>query len=253
MRVSFPVQAPVVLCFLAGCILAAALPASAGQSFPGVLMPGRTALMKAKYDDRVARVPVRVGSRVRKGQLLIQLNDDEAAAERDRAAALLERAKAQFVRAEKLHADKSISDAEYERVRADHKIALADLALARVHVSERALRAPFDGLVADLYTDEGASLKEGDPLVRVTALNPLRVEALLPEEMLSRLASAQRVRVTLASPETTLWLPAPHAALAVDPASGMFPLHLEVGNARGRLIPGVSCKIELPPRAGSGP
>ena len=221
--------------------------------FPAVLLPGRTALIKAKENDRVARVEVRVGDPVRKGKLLIQLVDDELRVARDRAAVLLEQAQADFDRAGKLQAIQGVSQEQYEKARRAFQLARADLDQATIRCAERAIRAPFDGVVAERYVDPGASVKESDPLVRVTALSPLRLEALLPQEMLSRVVPGLRVRVSVASPETTFWLPVPRRPRVVDPSSGMFPLQIEFDNRHGRLVPGVSCRVHLPPRGGGRP
>jgi hypothetical protein len=41
--------------------------------------------------------------------------------------------------------------------------------------------------------------------------------------------------------------------VVVDPASGTFPLQVEVDNARRLLVPGVSCKVAIPALAGTSP
>jgi RND family efflux transporter MFP subunit len=206
------------------------------NSFPGVLVPGRTALIKSKYDDQVASVLARVGTRVRRGQLLLRFRD---------ALYRVERAQGDFDRAQELHQQQSVSKEQLEKAQTSLRLAKADLELARIRLEERSVYAPFTGVLVERYVDPGASVEAGDPLLRVTALTPLRVEALLPEDALARLKATSRVQVTIASPETTLWLTVQPTPFVVDPSSGMFPLHLTVDNSRGRLIPGVSCRVQI--------
>jgi len=230
--------------FAPGVSRPAAPPADA-QEFSGVLLPGMTALIKSRYKERVAEVPFAQGSRVQKGQLILRFADDQYRVERDRAAALLERAQADFDRAKQLHEHHDLSGQEFERAQTDLKLARADLELATLRLTERSILAPFGGVLAERHVDPGASVDEGDPLLRVTAITPLRLEVLLPETLLARLRSLPVLQVTLASPETTLRLVVRKVPVVVDPASGMFPLQIEVDNSRGRLVPGVSCRVRI--------
>lgn len=217
--------------------------------FSGMLLPCQTALVKSKFDDRVAEMPLPLGARVKSGQLLLRFEDDEYRVAQERAAALLEQGKSDFDRAKRLHDQNQLSAEEFERAQTTVRLAKADYDLASIHLRERSIVAPFDGILAERFVDAGASVEKGDPLLRVTAMTPLRVQVLLPESMLPKLKGLPVLKVSLSSPETTLWLPVRHLPILVDPASGMFPLQLEVDNARGRLTPGVSCRIEIMPRA----
>jgi RND family efflux transporter MFP subunit len=223
----------------------------AAQAFNGLLLPASTALIKTKYDEQVAEVAVEVGSRVSAGQTLLRLVDDEQRVTRDRAAALTDRARAELKRLDALRKSEGTSDQLLEQAQTALRVAEADLQLAEIRFKERTIKAPFTGIVAERYVDPGASVQEGDPLVRVTAVTPLRLEALLPEEMLSRMRGHARVEVSLTAPDTVLVLPVRLGTVLVDPASGTFPLHITIDNTQGRLTPGASCTLRiLPAQAG---
>src|SRR6266581_5236743 len=125
-----------------------AAPTADSQEFSGVLLPGMTALIKSRYKERVAEVPFAQGSRVQQGQLILRFADDQYRVERDRAAALLERAEADFDRAKQLHEQHDLSGQEFERAQTELKLARADLDLARLRFEERSILAPFDGVLA---------------------------------------------------------------------------------------------------------
>ena len=240
--------------FLAAPALSAAQPRPQAASatrpgYDGMLLPGQTALVKSKFDDRVAEVPEPLGARVRKDQLLLRFADDEFRVGVERAAVVLARAQAEFDRARQLHEQAQMSKEEFERLETTLRLAKADHDLAGIKLRERSVVAPFDGILAERYVDPGASVGQGDPLLRVTSISPLRVEVLLPESMLPVLKGRPTLKVTLASPDTVLWLPVRRVPALVDPASGMVPLQVTVDNARGRLTAGVSCRVEVVPGA----
>ncbi|MGH7731098.1 MAG: efflux RND transporter periplasmic adaptor subunit [Candidatus Eiseniibacteriota bacterium] len=220
-------------------------PPASRAGFDGMLLPAQTALMKSKFDDRVAEVPQPLGARVRKDQLLLRFADDEYRVGVERAAAVLDRARSEFERARQLHEQAQSSKEEFERAETTLRLAKADHDLAVIRLRERSIVAPFDGILAERYVDPGASVGQGDPLLRVTSTSPLRVEVLLPESMLPVLRGRPMLKVTLASPDTVLWLPVRRVPALVDPASGMLPLQVAVDNARGRLTAGVSCRVEV--------
>ena len=225
---------------------------SAEGPFPGVLLPEQTALIKSMHDDRIAEVKVRFGTRVKEGDLLVRLVDDQERVELGRARALLEQRRVRLERIHKLHAERSVSDEILDSAETDFQIAKADAELARIRLDEMSIRAPFDGLVAERFVDPGASVEIGDPLVRVTALSPLRVEVLLPEGMLPRLTVPAEIEVMLSSPERTLRIHYEPGAIVVDPGSGTVLLQLEVENADLSLIPGVSCRVGFPAPSATG-
>lgn len=223
------------------------------RTFPAILLPGCTALLRTEYDGVLEEVHVAVGDQVHKGELLVQLVAEEERVERERARTLLEKAEVDLERARKLHARGGTSDDALENAETTYNLAKADLELASIRFEEHYIRAPFDGVVAERYVDPGASVEEGDPLVRVTALTPLRLEALLPETMLAAFSGPTFVQLRMCFPDSVITVPVDLEAIVVDPASGTFPLQIEVDNSAGRLVPGVSCTVAIPTVAKRSP
>lgn len=242
----------VFLAAVAGSHASTVLAESAARTFPGILLPSRSALIKSKVDESVSSVNVRVGSTVRRGDVLVQLDDREERIQRERAAAVLEREAANLNRVKELHAQGGASEEALETAQTRHRLAKADAALADTRLAELRIRAPFGGVVAERYVDQGTSVEVGDPLVRITALHPLRVEILLPEDMLPFLRGVTEATLIPSFPETSLAVTFDSGTLVVDPASGTFPVEMQVDNREGALVPGVSCRVVIAP-ANHGP
>lgn len=221
--------------------------------FPGILLPARTALIKSPRDERIASVAVQVGDLVKRGQLLIELVADEERVTRERAAAVLEQARDELDRARRLYAENLTSDGTLETAETAYRIARADHELDSLRYAESFIRAPFDGVVAEIRVDPGTSVEMGDNLVRVATRLLLRLEVLLPEEMLPAFTAATVLEVRPSHPDTTLRLPVYARPLVVDPSSGTFMLEIEVPNAAARLIPGVSCQVAVRTASGEAP
>lgn len=253
--------APVVLVLALIAVLAGPGPVSAlapssdggeARSFPGILLPARSAFMKSKHTEAVREVAASVGDPVRKGQLLLRFADEEERVARDRAGALRDKAQADLARVRALHDDGGTSDDALESAETALHLAQADFDLADLRYRERSLTAPFDGVLTERYVDEGTSVEAGDPLLRVTALGPLRMEALLPESMLPLFAHRVAVELVPSFPDTVIRVTVKLRSLVVDPASGTFPVEVEVDNRAGRLVPGVSCRLTVPGAPAAG-
>lgn len=223
------------------------------RTFPAILLPSQTALLRTKYDGVVDQVNVSIGAVVSKGQLLARLVDQEERVQKSRAEVLLEKAEADLSRTRRLHERGGASDEALEEAETTYSVAKADLELARIHLEEHHIRAPFKGILAERYVDPGTSVEAGNPLLRVTALSPLRLEALLPETMLPAFAGPTVVELRMSFPDTVISVSIDLGAIVVDPASGTFPLQLLVNNDEGRLVPGVSCTVAIPVRSHGSP
>jgi membrane fusion protein (multidrug efflux system) len=202
-------------------------------------------LIKSRHYEQVARVPLEVGAQVKASQLLLRFTDDQERVELERARASLEKARTDYERTRRLHEDQGVSDSLLDEAETDLRLAEADAELAEIRLKELSIHAPFDGIIAERHVDPGASVEVGDILLRVTAITPLHVQALLPEAMLPRLADLKEITVTMSSTGETLRIPYEPGPVVVDPGSGTFLLQLEVDNGDHHLVPGVTCRVTL--------
>lgn len=177
----------------------------------GTVVSENVSPLSAKVVGNVVRVLVSEGDRVRKGQLLVEIDAREGQAQTDRAragAAEVERA----IEAAQAHATlagatlrrysvlferRSVSEQEFDTVKAANAAAEAELARALARRDEaRALgaqastfldysyvRSPIDGVVTRRFVDPGTQAAPGMPLVRVEDDRRFRVEATVPDSL----------------------------------------------------------------------
>jgi len=143
---------------------------------------------------QVTQVPVRPGQRVKKGDLLVGLDErgfraelNGARAESARAQALVEEAQREDERAAELY-DRTVLS-EYERTAATIGLreaqagaakARAEVTKARLDHERSQLKAPFDGLVLAVHASPGqavVSAFESAPLVELAGDTRMRLES----------------------------------------------------------------------------
>jgi len=123
--------------------------------------------------------PLRPGDRVKKGQLLAQLDVHELMDRKSAAFAQLSQARAEAAKA-RGEVGKNAEAGIAER-RADQ--AQAELDLYNVQIAQSAIVAPFDGLIlkGDLSSHQGQKVQLGEDLFEIARNDKLRAELNVPE------------------------------------------------------------------------
>jgi RND family efflux transporter MFP subunit len=192
----------------------------------------------------VASIAVELGDPVRAGQLLAVLRDEAEQAAVEAAQAALDLALLEHERSSRLLEQSLITRAEVDQTAFRLRSAEASVREARVRLEYTRVRAPFDGAVTRRFVRVGQSVEEGDPLVRVTALQPLRVLVRVPELASLNLAPGQAVSLRSLS-NSSIQGRIARVAPAVDPVSGTVEVLISIANPGG-LRPGSTVAVELP-------
>jgi len=158
---------------------------------------------------RVAEVLVDVGAKVKRGQVLLKLDDrvlrsdvQQLQAALGEAQATAQLAKANLDRNSALLAKKLSSAAEHEQLsaakaQADARVASARAALdaANLRLSFATLQAPDDGVISRRLTQPGAVVSAGSELFGLIRQNRLEWRAEISSNDLPHVAAGQRVRL----------------------------------------------------------
>jgi len=182
----------------------------------GVVKPriGAEVKVGSRVSGAVARLHVRIGDRVARGQLLAELETRELLARRDQAQAALAAAEAtlQYARADlgrkqALRASELVSAADLdvaERTRGvaeqQQAEAAANLDFARTQVGYARIAAPIAGIVASVSTQEGetvAASLAAPTFVTLVDLARLEVWAYVDETDIGRVETGQAARFTV--------------------------------------------------------
>ncbi len=179
----------------------------------GTLEANRNADVAADTSGKVSATFVERGAFVKKGAVLARLDVTNAAFGAAQAKADKESAEAdalladdELARTEKLVASGSIGDAELVRARARKaaaaqrvKAAGAHAALSAKSVGDGLVRAPFEGLVADRWIDEGEYVAPSMKVVTLLDVSTLRLKLFVPESAALAVREGQDVTFAVSS------------------------------------------------------
>jgi RND family efflux transporter MFP subunit len=252
-------------------------PSPTEQSFlaSGPLVVENQVDVDAQREGVIATIFAEAGTKVKKGQMLAQLDDRQVSANLEAAAARTRSTAADLHnweaetkvldadlrRAEKLWEAGVIPLEQIEHARykaeSDHwDVERVQQLLLDAQASERSLElelektrivAPFDGVVARRYIRVGQKVALGDRLFWVTAESPLRLRFTLPESFLGHIVKGQNFDLTSPDVEGQHWRASViEISPVVDPSSGTIEVLCEVAGPTGALRPGMNASVRVP-------
>ena len=214
---------------------------------PGTVEADRTAAVSSRVMATVTAVHVQAGDRVRRGQVLVEIDPQTAAGQVAQARGGLAQAEAGLALAERnyerykaLAATQAASQAELDFARMQHDQARGAVEQARGAVSaaasvasESRVTAPFDGRVTARMVEVGDLAAPGRPLVQIESSSAHRLTVSVPESLLARagLALGSPVTVSIDSrPELGRFTgTVAERAPAADPMAHAFAVEVALG------------------------
>lgn len=226
----------------------------------------------AQREGIVARVLVDVGTRVRRGQLLAELDNRQLSSNREMAAdkvraieadgknwaAQLDIDKADLARSEAMWKADLITKEQVEHSRAkvvsskfevereveNAQTARDSLKGIELELEKTRIVAPFDGVVARRYVRLGQKIAASDRLFWVTETSPMNVRFTLPQEFIGKINVGDRIKV-FGPAESDKIYPAKIMLLSpvVDPSSGTIEVQARVAEPAGSLRPGMTVTV----------
>ncbi|MBA3059245.1 MAG: efflux RND transporter periplasmic adaptor subunit [Gammaproteobacteria bacterium] len=163
----------------------------------GTLRSRQSVMLRPEVAGRVKALGFRDGARVRKGQLLVQLDDTLQRAEVRQAQAQVSIAQATLKRNQELVAENFVAQRVLDESAANVQVVQAQLALANARLSRMAIVAPFNGTVGIRNVSLGDYVKDGADLVNLEDISSLYVDFRLPERYQGKLKPQQAVALTL--------------------------------------------------------
>lgn len=171
----------------------------------------RQSTVSAQIAGRVVEVRFDVGDVVKKGEVIVRIDERAASqavaastAQVQEAQAALANARAQFERSKQLATQKFISSAALERAETDYKAAqarvsslIAGAGQASTERSFATIVAPYGGVVSARHVEVGEMATPGKPLMTGFDPSSLRVVANLPQAQLPAIQSANRAWVEI--------------------------------------------------------
>ena len=231
--------------------------------------------VRASAEGVIEAVLVRRGDKVKKGDLLAKLSSGPELAtvnlarsrstmegEIKAAEARVDLSKKKWERADELAKRNFVSANAKDEAEAELRLAneqlralqesrlLAELELKRAEevLAQRSIRSPVNGVVVALLLKPGelASSNQKDPILKLSEIDPLHVELVLPVKEYGKIKRGQVARVVPEQPIGGSYNAKVDVVdMTVDAASGTFGVRLLLPNPGDRIPAGVKCRAKF--------
>jgi membrane fusion protein (multidrug efflux system) len=217
----------------------------------GSLVATQGIFVTNEVSGQVREIHFESGQEVKKGDLLIQLDDSVDQADLKGLIAQRDLAKVKLGRFAKLIKDRSASQSDYDEAKAELDGAEAAVAAKEALIAKKRITSPFDGRLGIRIVDLGEYLPPGSQIVPLDALDPIFADYSLPERHLPQVAAGKQVILSVAAypgREFTGTISAINPG--VEEKTRTMKVRATLDNAEGLLRPGMFAEVStlLPAR-----
>lgn len=225
----------------------------------GVVEARNQATISAEVAGKIETVNFDVDDFVEKGEVILRIRDRDYRAQQKKARASLDEANAnlqdtqlEYKRSQNLRKQKLISQADYDKAKANLKAAQArkasaeaGLAQADEQLDHTVLRAPYSGVVVERHVEPGEAVNPGQPIVTGYGLGEMRVTAKVPQSIIGGLREHRSAQVILLENGKVLEVSKITIHPFANPQNHSFPVRLDLPETDEPLYPGMLVKVAL--------
>lgn len=211
----------------------------------------------------VNNVSVKVGDKVKQGQLLVSVNNSDLQAKRAQVNAAITQAQAAFNNANKdyerfktLFAQNSASQKEMDDMTAHYEMAKAGLEAANQMKNEvnaqftyTNISAPFSGVITNLFVEKGDMANPGMPLVAIEAPGKYEVTALVPETDIAQIKTGIPVDITIKSLGVIVNGRVTEVSISAKNTGGQFLVKAVLDKTDIKILSGMFATVQFPVEA----
>jgi len=155
-------------------------------SYTGTFEPNKETKISTEIQGKINSILVDVGSMVRKGQSLLQLDNSLLKLQLQTVEIQMEGLEADVKRYTILVNAEAIQGVQLEKIVLGLKSAKVQKALLTEQISKTTIVAPFEGIVTAKLNEEGAYAAPGVPLLQITDISLLKFTVNVPEQDLNK-------------------------------------------------------------------
>lgn len=210
----------------------------------GRTAPDKQARLSAEIAGKILLTKIDKGDKVSKGQVIALIDQGDLQSQLDRAKAVLSVKRQEFKAAESLKNRGLQGEIAYTNALAELTDAKSSVKTVEMHLAHTSIVAPFDGVVENLFIEQGDFVGVGDPVATLIDLNKLVIEANVSERHIQSITKGQPATIHFIQGSQTQGTVRYLSQLS-SPSTNTFAIEVEVPNPNQQIPAGVSTQVEL--------
>lgn len=216
--------------------------------YVGVVEEENAAALSFPGAGTITRMYVEEGARVRRGDLLAELDPTSARQTFEAAQASLKQAADACRRLQQLYDAESLPEIQWVEAQTKLRQAESAFGIAEKNLNDCRLCAPFDGVVGEKRASVGETALPGMPVLTLLEIGSVKVRFSVPEQEIAAMASDCRVSIRVPALGDSLFLASRIEKGAVaNPAAHTYDVRALLSNRGEHLLPGMVCRVTVVP------
>ena len=214
---------------------------------PGSVKANEEVKITSVVSEKIKKIHFEEGKFVKKGQLLVELFDNEEQATLIQAEAELEEAEINYDRAKKLSINGNISQSILDNRLMAKKKLYGKVKEIRARIDDLKINAPFDGFIGIRNYSEGSFIQPGEEITQIYDINFLKIQFFVPESYSDTIKIGEDFILDVASNNLkNISGLISVVDTAVDQQTRTFKVIGKIKNTNNNIKPGMMVNIKIP-------
>ena len=195
---------------------------------------------------RIKKIYVNEGQRVKRGQLLVSLNTDVTESTIQEVKTSLELTKKLYDKQKSLWEQKIGSEMQYLEAKNSYEQTEARLKTLKAQIEMSNIRAPFNGIIDEIFQKEGELGAPGFRILQMVNLSKLKIAADVSEAYLPSITKGKTIEVSIPTyPDMKLAVPIYRAGNVINAANRTFRVEVQLVNKNEKLKPNMLAVMKI--------
>lgn len=218
--------------------------ANIGQHYSGTVEEVKGSTLSFPVLGTIQQLNVSTGQRVGSGQLIATVDETTLLNAYDAAASVLEQAEDAYWRMKQLHDNNSLPEIQWVEAQNSLRQARSAEQIAKKNLEDSKLYAPFSGVISEKSVEVGQNVMPGSPVVKLVAVDRVKVSISVPENEISHVATGQSVNIVVSALDgKTFEGKVVEKNVSANRLSRSYEVKALVENPSGELLPGMICDL----------
>lgn len=211
----------------------------------GAILANESTQLRSEMSGRISKIYFKEGDRIKKGELLLRINDEELRAQLERLRHTQQLYEDSEHRQKQLLEREAISKEEYEISLTQLKTTAADIKLMEAQIAKAQLRAPFDGIVGLRYISEGSYITPTTDIASFYNIDYAKIDFSVPGKYSGVVKVGDNVYFNVENQDETFQGRVYAIEPQIDPATRTLKMRALSENKEMKIMPGQFANIEL--------
>jgi membrane fusion protein (multidrug efflux system) len=211
----------------------------------GTTLSNEEVQLRSETSGKITEILFEEGKRVKKGDLLVKINDAELQATLRKNLSRESLAKDKEARFKQLLEKNMTSQQEYDVALSELNSVVADVEFTRAQIEKTEVRAPFDGIIGLRSVSVGSFISSQTPIANLQSINPIKIDFSVPQKYFGILKEGKTINVKLPSSTRTFVGKIYAVEPKIEENTRTIKARATVANERNELTPGAYVEIEI--------